>query len=244
MKMASKTKNKSTTKSTTTSSEAFRRNITTIYGLNLALSYENAAADRLEQRLSQCTVPEIKKNLQRHLKQTNEQQKRLRQRIDVLAAGTSSPPTSIAGSSDNTKNDLAITSHSHILKATDEKGRLPIPEPPASIKMVMDAVGTESEREVWESVNDLIIEKAEVVMYRAGIDALQLLEADKKTIDALKKNLKEEEAFAKLLEKSNPRVAKKLMAEQMKKGKKEKGGQQQEQNEQQQMQKEEAAAIS
>jgi ferritin-like metal-binding protein YciE len=222
----------------TTATQAFKRNITTIYGLNLALSYENAAADRLEQRLSQCKVPEIKKNLERHLRQTNEQQKRLRQRIYVLAANTVDY-TDVDGG----KNGPAMLSSSNLLKATDEKGHLPVPEPPVSIKMIMDAVGTESEREVWESVNDLIVERAEVVMYRAGIDALQLLEADKKTINALKKNLKEEETFAKLLEKNNPRIAKKLMAEQMRKDKKEKRGLQKEQSTQEQKQ-EEATAIS
>jgi hypothetical protein len=59
-------------------------------------------------------------------------------------------------------------------------------------------------------------------MYRAGIDALRLLDADKKTIDVLRKNLKEEEAFAKWLEKNNPKVAKKLMKKQMRDGKKKK----------------------
>jgi ferritin-like metal-binding protein YciE len=180
----------------------FGRRITAIYGLNLALSYENAAAERLEQRASQCIVPEVKKNLERHLKQTREQQERLRERIQALAAATAS-----------SMEPGATT-------PTTESGRLPIPEPPRSFKNMMEEVGTAREREIWESVNDLIVEKAEVVMYRSGIQALELLGADKKTISALKKNLQEEEAFAKLLEKNNPRIAKKLMKDQMKEGKK------------------------
>ena len=175
---------------------AFARSVTAIYGLNLVLSYENAAAGRLEQRASQCIVPEVKKNLARHLKQTREQQERLKERMWALA-----------GSSD------AAT-------PTAESGRLPIPEPPRFLKDIMDKVGTEREREVWESVNDLIVERAEAIMYRAGIQALELLGADKKTIGALKKNLKEEEAFARWLEKNNPRIARKLMKEQMREGKK------------------------
>ena len=51
------------------------------------------------------------------------------------------------------------------------------------------------EREVLESLNDLIVERAEAIMYKGGIQALELLDADKKTIDTLKKNLKEEESF-------------------------------------------------
>jgi ferritin-like metal-binding protein YciE len=51
----------------------------------------------------------------------------------------------------------------------------------------------------------LIIERAETIMYRGGIQALELLKADKKTIKALEKNLKEEEAFGDWLEKNNPK---------------------------------------
>ena len=60
-------------------------------------------------------------------------------------------------------------------------------------------------------------------MHRGGIQALQLLKADKKTIKALEKNLKEEEAFGDWLEKNNPKIAKRLMTKQMeekKRGKK------------------------
>jgi ferritin-like metal-binding protein YciE len=184
----------------------FARSITAIYGLNLALSYENAAVDRLEQRVSQCTVPELKKNLMRHLKQTKEQQERLKERITFLAdfdVGSGYSPAAAV--------------------PTAESGRLPIPEPPPFLKTMMDEVGTEREREVWESINDLIIERAEAIMYRAGIQALELLKIDKKTINALKKNLSEEEAFAKWFEKNNPRIAKKLMKrQQMLEGKRKK----------------------
>jgi bacterioferritin (cytochrome b1) len=106
----------------------------------------------------------------------------------------------------------------------------------------MDSIGTISERDVMESVNDLIVERAETIMYRAGIDALKMLQADKKTIDVLKKNLKEEEAFARWLEKNNPRIAKKLMTDQMRKGKK--GRQKQEKEKKEQEQKEAASAAT
>ena len=47
-------------------------------GLNLALSYENAAVDRLQKRLSESIVPEVKDKLTRHLVQTREQQEHRR----------------------------------------------------------------------------------------------------------------------------------------------------------------------
>jgi bacterioferritin (cytochrome b1) len=74
---------------------------------------------------------------------------------------------------------------------------------------------THSQKEVWESLNDLIIERAEAIMYDGGIQALELLKADKKTIKTLEKNMKEEEGFANWLQKNNPRIAKRLMKKQL-----------------------------
>jgi ferritin-like metal-binding protein YciE len=163
-------------------------NAIAVAGLNLALSYENAAVDRLEKRLSESIVPEVKEKIKRHLDQTKHQQERLRERIKALGMG---------------------------MEPISEKGRLPIPEPPQNLKIMIESNSSDKEREVWESLNDLIIERAETIMYRGGIQALQLLKADKKTIKALEKNLKEEEAFGDWLEKNNPKIAKRLMTKQM-----------------------------
>lgn len=163
-------------------------NVIAVAGLNLALSFENAAVDRLEKRLSESIVPEVKQKIIHHLDQTKKQQERLTERIKVLGMG---------------------------MEPTSEKGTLPIPEPPQKLKMMIESSSSDKEREVWESLNDLIVERAEAIMYRGGIDALQLLKADKKTIKALEKNLKEEEAFGNWLEKNNPKIAKRLMTKQI-----------------------------
>jgi ferritin-like metal-binding protein YciE len=163
-------------------------NAIAVAGLNLALSYENAAVDRLEKRLSKSIVPEVKEKIKRHLDQTKQQQERLRERIKALGMG---------------------------MEPISEKGRLPIPEPPQNLKIMIESNSSDKEREVWESLNDLIIERAETIMYRGGIQALELLKADKKTIKALEKNLKEEEEFGDWLEKNNPKIAKRLMTKQM-----------------------------
>jgi ferritin-like metal-binding protein YciE len=163
-------------------------NAIAVAGLNLALSYENAAVDRLEKRLSETIVPEVKQKIIHHLDQTKNQQERLRERIKVLGMG---------------------------MEPTSDKGRLPIPEPPQKLKMMIESSSSDKEREVWESLNDLIVERAEAIMYRGGIEALQLLKADKKTIKALEKNLKEEEVFGDWLEKINPKIAKRLLTKQI-----------------------------
>ncbi len=163
-----------------------KSNMIALAGLNLALSYENAAVKRLENRVSETIDGELKDRLDRHLAQTREQQERLKDRINAMGG-----------------------------EPISESGRLPIPEPPHSLKSMIEAGSSPSEREVWESINDLIIEKAEAIMYQGGIQALELLKTDKKTINVLQKNLKEEEAFAKWLEKNNPRIAKRLMTKQI-----------------------------
>jgi ferritin-like metal-binding protein YciE len=167
-----------------------------ITGLNLALSYENAAIDRLEKRLSESIIPEVKDRLKRHLEQTREQQERLRERIKALGS-------------------VGVA-----IEPTYEKGRLPIPEPPRQLKMMIESTSSDKEREVWESLNDLIIERAEAIMYKGGIQALELLKVDKKTIKALERNLKEEESFGDWLEKNNPKIARRLMTRQMEEKKK------------------------
>jgi len=171
-------------------------NVIAIAGLNLALSYENAAVDRLEKRLSESIVPEVKDRLRHHLEQTKEQQERIRERIKALGG-----------------RELGM-------EPTYEKGKLPIPEPPRHLKMMIESTSSEKEREVWESLNDLIIERAEAIMYKGGIQALELLKADKKTVKALERNLKEEESFGNWLEKNNPRIAKRLMTMQIEEKKK------------------------
>ena len=162
--------------------------MTTLAGLNLALSYENAAVDRLEKRLSESIDPEVKEKLNQHLEQTRGQQDSLKERIRTLGG-----------------------------EAILEKGKLPIPEPPQSLKVMIESGSSPNEREIWESLNDLIMERAEAIMYEGGIQALRLLKADKKTIKALEKILKEEKAFANWLQKNNPRIAKRLLRKKKKK---------------------------
>ena len=183
------------------------KNPIAIAGLSLALSYENAAIDRLHKRISEGIVPEVKEKIKRHLEQTKGQQERLKERIKTLGGG---------------------------MEPTSEKGQLPIPQPPYKLKLMIESSSSEKEKEVWESLNDLIIERAEAIMYKGGIQALELLKIDKKTIKALEKNLKEEQAFGDWLEKNNPRIAKRLMTKQINKktrGKKRKTTQEKEEQE-------------
>src|SRR5437016_5507497 len=103
------------------------KNAIAIAGLSLALSYENAAVDRLNKRISESVVPQVKEKIKRHLEQTKEQQERLKERIKKLGGG---------------------------IEPTSEKGQLPIPQPPHKLKMMIESSSSEKEKEVWESLND------------------------------------------------------------------------------------------
>jgi hypothetical protein len=88
---------------------------TTIASFNLALSYENVAVDRLENRFSGSIDLEIKEKLSHHLVQTREQQVQLKERINALGG-----------------------------EPIAEAGKLPIPKPPHSLKVLIERGSTPS----------------------------------------------------------------------------------------------------
>ena len=62
--------------------------------LNEMLSTENAAVERLEFRIQQTTLEDVKRQLQQHLQETIEQQQRLINLIKNRGVGTTFSPTS------------------------------------------------------------------------------------------------------------------------------------------------------
>jgi ferritin-like metal-binding protein YciE len=137
-----------------------------VFYLNIALAAENSALERLQSRIQQTILEDAKQQLQHHLEETIEQQDRLRQIITKLG-GT----------------------------PTQEKAKLPISSPPESIAKTMEntMMTSAAERELKESIQDTIIENAEVTGYTMLIqmaikqnigDAISLL---------LRQNLQEEE---------------------------------------------------
>ena len=81
------------------------------------LSMENAACKRLEKRINEVSLPEAKQQLQHHLEETKEQQKRLQ---DLITKYNGTP-------------------------TTEELG-LPLPSYPESIKKEMESSMTEGEK--------------------------------------------------------------------------------------------------
>ena len=150
--------------------------------LNTALAIENAAIERLQSRIKLTIVEDAKQQLQHHLEETREQQDRLRQQITKLGG-----------------------------IPTQEKAKLPISSPPESIVKIMEntTMTSTEERELNESIQDTIIENAEVTGYNMLIQmALKMNVAD--AIPSLRQNLNEEEEMFGWLRANAPAMFAKL----------------------------------
>ena len=150
--------------------------------LNTALAIENAAIERLQSRIKLTILEDAKQQLQHHLEETMEQQDRLRHQITKLG-GT----------------------------PTQEKAKLPIASPPESIAKTMEntMMSSNEERELNESIQDTIIENAEVTGYNMLIQmALKMNMAD--AIPSLRQNLNEEEEMFGWLRANAPAMFAKL----------------------------------
>jgi ferritin-like metal-binding protein YciE len=150
--------------------------------LNTALAIENAAIERLQSRIKLTILEDTKQQLKHHLEETREQQDRLRQQITKLGG-----------------------------IPTQEKAKLPISSLPESIVKIMENTTMTSieERELNESIQDTIIENAEVTGYNMLIQmALKMNVAD--AIPSLRQNLNEEEEMFGWLRANAPAMFAKL----------------------------------
>ena len=153
-----------------------------VFYLNIALAAENSALERLQSRIQQTILEDAKQQLQHHLEETIEQQDRLRQLI-----------TKFGGT------------------PTQEKAKLPIASPPESIAKTMEntMMTSAAERELKESIQDTIIENAEVTGYTMLIQmAVKMNVAD--AIPSLRQNLNEEEEMFGWLRANAPAIFAKL----------------------------------
>jgi ferritin-like metal-binding protein YciE len=150
--------------------------------LNTALAMENAALERLQSRIQQTILEDAKQQLQHHLEETREQQDRLIQLITKLGG-----------------------------RPVQEKAKLPISSPPESIAKIMENTMMTSieERELNQSLQDTIIENAEITGYNMLIQmAVRMNVAD--AIPSLRQNLNEEEEMFGWLRANAPAMFAKL----------------------------------
>ena len=151
--------------------------------LDSTLAMENAALERLQRRVQQTILEETKQKLQHHLEETKGQQERLRQLI--------------------TREGRTPTL---------EKGKLPISIPPESIRNAMHTPMVLAEQELLESVEDTIIENAEVIGYNLLVQiALKMNMGD--ALVLLKQSFEEEERMFEWLKANAPAMFAKLWSQ-------------------------------
>ena len=143
--------------------------------LNDALSMENASIQRLQSRIKQTRLQDSKQQLQHHLEETKEQQKRLRQLISNLGG-----------------------------KPTKDKARLPILSPPKSLMNILRSHMTSAEAELNGAKEDAVVENAEIVLYDMLTHLLQKTAIDGEAVSLLTQSLYEEKSMAEWIRSNTP----------------------------------------
>ncbi|MFL6401621.1 MAG: DUF892 family protein [Nitrososphaeraceae archaeon] len=155
--------------------------------LNEALAIENAAIQRLQSRIKQTRMENVRQRLQAHLEETKRQQDRLKQLISDLGNGQ--------------KN-----------AATKDKAQLPIPTPPKSLTNIFGRMMTSAEYELKATKEDAIVENAEIILY----DMLTHLAERMNAVNAiaiLSESLSEERAMADWIKTNTPDMVAELWPE-------------------------------
>lgn len=134
--------------------------------LNSSLAMENAALERIQRRTQQTVLEDVRQRLQLHLEETKQHQDRLRQLITKIGGAHSLP--------------------------TQEKGELPVARPPESIRNIMHSSMSSAEQEVMQSVEDTIVENAEITGYNLLIEMAEKINIGD-AIPSLRQSLNEEE---------------------------------------------------
>jgi ferritin-like metal-binding protein YciE len=155
--------------------------------LNEALAIENAAVQRLQSRIKQTRIQNVKQRLQAHLEETKGQQDRLKHLISDLGNGQ--------------KN-----------AATKDKAQLPIPTPPKSLTNIVQRITTDAESELKAAKEDAIVENAEIILYDMLTHLAERMNAAN-AIAILSESLSEERAMADWIRTNTPDMVAELWPE-------------------------------
>jgi ferritin-like metal-binding protein YciE len=191
-KRTSKAKTRAKTrKSIATSSRRKEKRVTSAQKLTLhlneALAIENAAVQRLQSRIKQTKIENVKQRLQAHLEETKGQQDRLKKLISDLGNGQ--------------KN-----------AATKDKAQLPIASPPKSLTNIFERMMTSAEYELKAAKEDAIVENAEIILYDMLTHLAERMNAAN-AIAILSESLSEERAMADWIKTNTPDMVAQLWPE-------------------------------
>ena len=147
-----------------------------ILDFNAALAMENAGVERLQTRVKEASLPEAKAQLEHHLQESQEHQKRLQQLIQTIGG-----------------------------EPTQEKIGLPLPSYPQTIFQKMTNLSTKQDIELKKTEEDMIIENAEVTCYLMLIGKAQMAGGSfQNAIEPLSLNLKDEQNMVDWIKTNSP----------------------------------------
>jgi ferritin-like metal-binding protein YciE len=155
----------------------------TLY-LNEALAMENAAVERLQLRIKQTKIENVKQRLRLHLEETREQQNRLKQLISDV--GGENP--------------------------TKDKAQLPISWATKTMAKMIGRMMTSAELELKGAKEDAVIENAEIVLYDMLMHLVEKMGITS-AISVLSQSLSEEKAMADWIRTNAPDVLMQLWPE-------------------------------
>jgi ferritin-like metal-binding protein YciE len=155
--------------------------------LNEALAIENAAIQRLQSRIKQTKMENVRQRLQAHLEETKKQQDRLKQLISGLGNGQKSV-------------------------ATKDKAQLPIHALPRSLTNMFGRMMTSAESELTAAKEDAIVENAEIILYDMLTHLAERMNAAN-AIAILSESLSEERAMADWIRTNTPDMVAELWPE-------------------------------
>ena len=158
-----------------------------ILHLNEALAIENAAVQRLQSRIKQTRIENVRQRLQVHLEETKVQQDRLKQLISDFGNGQ--------------KNAF-----------TKDKAQLPIPTPPKSLTNIFRRMMTDAESELSAVKEDAIVENAEIILYDMLSHLAERMNVTN-AIDVLLQSLSEERSMADWIKTNMPDMVAQLWPE-------------------------------
>jgi ferritin-like metal-binding protein YciE len=181
--------------------------------LNDALSMENAAEERIQSRIQETSINEVKDKLKHHLDQTRHQKDRLKQIItnhqgtptDAKADLPIMKPNTI----DVVRNDIVTNSDNNtttLNRGKEDKDRL---ETIKNIVNETDNVRLAAEKEIIQTEQDAIIENAEIVKYMILKEIAKKAGADD-AIPVIDQNLKEEQEMLSWIMRNTPDLLRQL----------------------------------
>lgn len=173
--------------------------------LNEILSVENAAIERIQSRIQETSLEDIKEQLQHHLQETINQQQRLSNLIKNRGGIDTSTKADLPILNPKTETTSRVDEMISTATTTDRQNE----EALTYIVNETENVRMKAEKELIETKQYAVIENAEIVSYNMLVEIAKKVSAND-AIPIFEQNLKEEESMAKQIMINAPKTLNQL----------------------------------